>query len=147
MVPASTIEKGQSSQNELKKSLWLILGVPKSFHGVTYSYSIKFPYISHHLGMETSVNINPYLDSYGHQLILRGFVEQDEGGHQVLLLAINLVGFQSIQEFVVTEEYVSALFEYEITCFKLLGCLWNTFYNNGVPANPGFYDSSIYFCY
>ena len=50
-------------------------------------------------------------------------MEQDEGGHQVLLLAINLVGFQSIQEFVVTEEYVSALFEYEITCFKLLGCL------------------------
>ena len=98
---------------------WDFLKVSMQLH----SYFIKFPYISHHLGMETSVNINPYLDSYGHQLILRGFVEQDEGGHQVLLLAINLVGFQSIQEFVVTEEYVSALFEYEITCFKLLGCL------------------------
>ena len=78
-----------------------------------HSYSVKFPCISQHLGMELSVNINPYLDSYGHQLILRGFVEQDEWGHQILLLAINLVGFQSIQEFVVTQEYVAALFKYE----------------------------------
>ena len=55
------------------------------------------------------VNISTYLDSYGLQLILWGFVEQDEWGHQVLLLAINLVGFQSIQEFVVTQEYVPFL--------------------------------------
>ena len=78
-----------------------------------HSYSMKFPYISHNLGMVLSVNITPYLDSYGHQLIPRGFVEQDEWGHQVLLLAINHVGFQSIQEFVVTQEYVAALFKYE----------------------------------
>ena len=125
--------KGTELTELIEKITLMILGVPKSFHEVIY--------ISHNLGIEWSVNINPYLDSYGHQLILfLGFVEQDEWGHQVLLLAINHVGFQSIQEFVVTQEYVAALFKYEFgKCSKWLGYFLNMYYNDGIPANLDFW--------
>lgn len=77
-------------------------GVPKSLH--------TSPILLGEVGV---LIFNANLDSYGLQMFLDVHVQQDEWSHQVLLLVINCVAVQSIQDFVVTQEYVAALFKCE----------------------------------
>lgn len=68
----------------------------------TYSFSIAIIVFSFHL------------DCNRLQLIIRSFVEQNQRSRQVLLLSVDHVCLQSVQLFVVAQEYVSILVEYSV---------------------------------